>query len=73
MLFLEIPLVVDILLIILGLIFGVVGVFFFIKSKKNEKTLEASKEQVEKIIADAEADAERKRNQLMKLNRRFLN
>jgi len=61
MLILEIPIVVDILLIVLGLILGIVGLVFFLQSKKNQKSIEASKAEAEKIIEAAEVDAEKKK------------
>ena len=66
MLFLESkfnPLFIAIPLIVLGLIFGIVGFIFFIRSKKNEKTIQASKADADKIIESAELEAEKKKKE----------
>ncbi|MBO4732384.1 MAG: flagellar assembly protein FliH, partial [Spirochaetaceae bacterium] len=40
-----------------GLILGIVGLVFFLQSKKNQKSIEASKAEAEKIISDAKEAA----------------
>lgn len=67
MLFLEANatpvIILGVVLAVLGAIAIAAALFFFVKSKKNAKLVEESKEEAEKIIAAAEKEAEMKKKE----------